>query len=86
MIFEKIDGRMNGYREFKYRIVLRRPYENAKFIEVRNWCWSQWGSSCEYEFWNTEVNQYWCWINDSRELKILLRSEKDNQWTMLKWG
>lgn len=86
MKLKKLDRRMNGYGDFKYKITYRKRTERLKFIEARNWCWEQWGPSSEYEFWDQSVNPAWCWIVDEWETKILLASDKEGQWYTLKWG
>ncbi len=86
MKLKKLDRRMNGHGDFKYKITYRKGSERLKFIEVRNWCWSQWGPSSEYEFWDEQVNQSWAWIVDEWETKILLATDKEAQWFTLKWG
>lgn len=86
MKLKKIDRRMNGFGDFQYKVGYLRYHDRYKFIEIRNWCWEQWGPSCEYEFWKLDINPSWCWIIDRNELRILLASTKEAQWYSLKWG
>jgi len=86
MKIKKLDRRMKGFGDFKYKITYRKKTERTKFIDARNWCWTQWDSSSEYELWDTSVNQHWSWVIDEWETKILLASDKEAQWFTLKWG
>jgi hypothetical protein len=86
MKLKKLDRRMNGYGDFKHKVEYRKRIDRAKFIQIRAWCWEQWGPSSEYEFWDSDVNPAWCWIVDEWGMKILLASDKEAQWYILKWG
>lgn len=86
MKLTNIDRRMKGYGDFKYKITYKKRAERLKFVEARNWCWQQWGPSCEFELWDASINPSWCWIIDEWENRILLASEKEGQWYSLKWG
>jgi hypothetical protein len=86
MKLEKLDRRMKGHGDFKYKIAYRHMAERLKFIEARNWCWEQWGPSSEYVFWDATINPSWCWEINEWETKILLASDKEVQWYILKWG
>lgn len=85
MKLKKLDRRMKGYGSFKYKI----DYPKSKthdFISARNWCWEQWGPSSELELWDESLNPAWCWIISEWEYKILLASDREAQWYILKWG
>lgn len=86
MKIKKLDRRMNGFGKFEYKVEYSRYNEHRKFVDARNWCWDQWGPSCELEFWNSNINPAWCWIVDNRQIKILLASTKETQWFSLKWS
>lgn len=87
MKVKKLDKRMSGYGDFT-RFVEFTGKEFARFIEVRNWCWEQWGPSCEYDFWCRigNRNPAWCWLTDEWRTRIYFASDKEAQWYHLKWG
>ncbi len=85
MRLKKLDRRMNGYGNFKYATKFRRRADQDKFIEIRNWCWEQWGPSCELEFWNEQRNPAWAWAMTEFETKIYVASEKEASWFTLRW-
>ena len=65
---QKLDGRHNGSDRFAYRVEF---YSNQirLFIQVREWCWDTWGSSCELDQayddnWISKKELFWCWRYD----------------------
>jgi hypothetical protein len=44
---EKLDGRHSGHFFFQYRVWVHGSDRIRDFIQIRNWCWEVWGSSCE---------------------------------------
>ena len=85
MRLRTIDRRMNGYGQFKYFVELRKEYDRSAFIAIRNWCWEQWGPSCELEFYEEEVNPHWAWNVTEFRTRIYIASDKEASWFMLKW-
>ena len=86
MKIQKLDRRMNGYDHFTHRVVFL-DREIVDFIDIRNWCWQQWGASCEYDFWNRygdRRNENWCWVSNNYN-KLIYLGEKQLQWFLLKW-
>ena len=77
---------MNGFGDFKYVAKFRKRADREKFIEIRNWCWEQWGPSSELEFWSENVNPAWAWTVSEFEIKIYLDSDKEASWYTLKWS
>jgi hypothetical protein len=86
MKLKKLDARMNGYGNFKYVAKFRKRGDREKFIAIRNWCWEQWGPSCELEFWKEDVNPAWSWAVTEFETKIYIDSDKEASWYILKWS
>ncbi len=90
MKLTKIDRRMNGYGKFKYLVKFSIYGQSLeKFIDIRNWCWDQWGPSCELDFYgkeNLEKNPAWCWAVHEFECKIYLTGEPEASWFLLKWS
>lgn len=45
----KLDSRFAGHKHFKYRVKILGDYivRYNSYIEVRNWCWETFGTSCE---------------------------------------
>lgn len=89
MKLKKLDRRMNGYGNFTHFIEFRKV-ERKKFVEVRNWCWEQWGPSCELEHWDlidqSEVNPAWCWDSREYDMRIYLGDQAQVSWYILRWG
>lgn len=86
MKIKKLDGRMNGHGEFTRCVDFTRE-ENQKFVKVRNWCWEQWGPSCELDFWYHQLdrNPAWCWMVDNWRIRLYFATEKEAQWFYLRW-
>jgi hypothetical protein len=85
MNLKKLDRRMSGYSKFTHYMEYSIK-ESAEFIRCRNWCWEQWGPSCELDFWyKHEPNQHWCWMTDQYRVRVYLKTEAEAQWFSLKW-
>lgn len=83
----KLDRRMNGYGSFKYVAKMNRNGPGtALFKEIRNWCWEQWGPSCELELHKDTDNPLYCWKMDEFELRVYLATDKEASWFHLKWS
>jgi hypothetical protein len=86
MKIRKLTKQFSGYSNFKYCVEFTRK-DFKKFIERRNWCWEQWGPSCELEFYRQpDSNEHWCWITDQHRVRIYLVSESEATWYSLKWS
>lgn len=102
LTIKKTDKRHTGNLEWKYLVTVeRKPNVNfgtASHIqkaqdlnEIREWCWSTMGPSCELELWLTlpegsnGKNDRWCWHTNFNNYKIYLRTEKEANWFKLKW-
>lgn len=93
MKLTKLDRRMTGYGIFKFMVKLHHNVQEInQFIEMRNWCWEQWGPSCEFVFYknnfaekNPSWNPAWCWANYEFENRIYLTGDKEGSWFLLKW-
>lgn len=83
---KKLDKRNKGHGLFKYSVIFDYR-ETEKFLEVRNWCWSQWGPSSELDFYTQSSlnSEGWAWITDEWRKNIYLKSDKEYQWFILKW-
>lgn len=84
----KLDRRYAGSQDFKYYVNFNKLVEGNSFIEVRNWCWEQWGPSCELDLWyrvGQNGNPAWCWMSDDWKTRICFRSDKEYSWFILKW-
>ena len=79
----KLDKRYNGHTIFKYGIQFHKS-EAKKFIEVRNWCWQNWGPGAEIEHHQLEPN-VWSWECSQWNRRIYLQTEKEYNWFILKW-
>ena len=86
MKLKKLDARMNGYGNFKYVVKFRKRFDSDRFIAIRNWCWEQWGPSCELELWSEAINPVWAWAVTEFDVKIYIDSDKEASWYTLKWS
>jgi len=84
MRHSKLDRRHTGYSNFKYAAQFI-PKEKHKFCDIREWAWTQWGPSCEMEFWDSIRNPRWCWVVDQYKIKIFFATDAEYQWFLLKW-
>jgi hypothetical protein len=82
----KLDARFKGYDNFKYYTGFRYN-EMPKFDEIRQWCWEQFGPSCEITIHHKipTANHTWCWILDDYRARIYFATDKEYQWFLLKW-
>ena len=96
----KLDGRYNGAGLFKYFVVTEsrpdmpfgyRTWVKLDHLTLREWCWQQWGPSCEWNMYAV-MRQYqchntnWCWDADDYKLRILLREEEQIALLSLTFG
>mgnify|MGYP003333544656 CR=1 FL=1 len=86
MKLKKLDRRMKGFVNFKYVAKLRRRTDSKKFKEMRQWCWEQWGASCEQDIWEEGDNPAWSWGVEDYEFRIYIGSDKEAAWYTLKWA
>ena len=89
----KIDSRNKLFGQFDYQVKCHVD----DFIEMRDWCWTTWGSSVEYFWWHDfkhhpGCNSSWCFDTDysntnKRRLGIiyLATDQEMDLWT-LKYG
>jgi hypothetical protein len=88
MEHRKMDKRMTGHEDFGYcATFFKTVREGQKFCDIRDWCWDNWGNSCEYEFWNGRPapNQHWCWANDEHKIKIYFKTDVEYTLFLLRW-
>jgi len=82
----KLDARYKGFGQFKYMV--KCDYnEKELFCQIREWCWQQWGPSCEQTLiaFLKEKPTKWAWDSEYGNLRILIATEKEYQWFLLKW-
>lgn len=93
----KLDRRHSGYGEWKYYIMPNAPWNRVgmnKFFEMREWCWNTWGHSKEINEWmrdkldptSISQNNKWCWQNDTYNVRIYLRTDKELSHFLLTWS
>lgn len=83
-----LDSRYRAFPVFKHAAKCEYN-EPALFLEIREWCWQQWGPSCEQSlvtFRNSKSLPVWLWDTNHGNLRILLLSDKEYQWFLLRWG
>ena len=65
LLFEKLDRRHNGYDRFSHRVEVRnlinRFERDSEFVKVREWCWDNYGPSCERDFRMYKPDTKWSW-------------------------
>lgn len=83
---KKLDKRMLGHGEFKYQVAFNRR-DCQKFVDIRIWCWEQWGPSCELEFTHTMKHKpTWAWMSDYHDrYRLLFETDKECSWYILNW-
>jgi hypothetical protein len=86
----KLDARFDGFDIFRYGVTFATSNE-IEFIRVRNWCWVQFGPSCELKFYRkyrtqcNDSNNKWAWSTDKDRRRIYLLSDKEASWFSLTW-
>lgn len=88
---QKLDRRHSGNDRFAYRIEFY-PNQTKLFNQVREWCWDNWGSSCELDLayddgWISKKEIKWCWRFDESPRAIFLYFKSDVEASVysLKW-
>ncbi len=101
-VLKKTDKRHTGNTEWQYVVIIEKdagsPFgysavqnKSKRLNEVREWCWTTYGPSCELEFWLriedgvSGKNEHWCWHTNFDNFKIYLRTDKEANWFKLKW-
>jgi len=96
----KLDKRYNGHEYFSFMATPQNKHVNMNLdtvihiTEMRQWCWETFGPSCELSEYSMlvlhdmPVNPHWCWRNASqfRGPRILLATESDRNWFVIRWG
>jgi hypothetical protein len=80
----KVTRRHTGSSYFKFYASFFFK-EGQDFCAIREWCWSQWGPSCELEFWR-QGKAPWAWINDQHRIRIYFETDKEYTHFLLKWS
>jgi hypothetical protein len=82
----KLDARYNGFTRFRYMAKCDHT-EQELFCQIRQWCWEQWGPSCEQSLISflEEKPTKWSWDSEHGNLRVLMATEKEYQWFLLKW-
>lgn len=95
----KLDKRHTGHHHFTYMAVPKWQIGDTNvdkidnFRQMREWCWTTFGASCEYKEYHIlagndrDVNPRWAWMDkhEFREPRILLKNEEDRNWFVLRW-
>jgi hypothetical protein len=93
---EVLDRRHNGFGQFKYRVEiggLNHVDRIQNFNEIREWCWTVWGRSCELDYARARFFKdqphaiVWCWRKNSQEPHgyIYLLGPEQASFFKLKW-
>lgn len=88
---KKLDKRHTGQNCFKY--IIKKSYNDIEdFNAIREWCWDQWGPSCELESYlklngtHKSTNGHWAWVSEYGNRRIYLVDDKDATIFALKWS
>ena len=102
LTIKKTDKRHTGGYQWKWLVIVERQpttqfgtptkiQKSQNLNEIREWCWTTYGPSCELEFWlcmpegSQSRNEHWCWHTNFDNYKIYLRTDKEANWFKLKW-
>ena len=71
---------MNGHTKFTHKVCFVGPNNDIypKYVNVRNYLWSQFGPSAELDatwFIDPECNLEWCWQCDDKVTDIFLKGK-----------
>lgn len=80
-----VHGDISGPKNISHRLIL--------FNQIRDWCWSTWGSSCERDKHSTilehnpnaKLNPHWVWNTEFYHLSLYLKTDQELALFKLKW-
>lgn len=87
MKLRKLTKQFSGGTHFRH-IVEFTLKDCQQFVDIRQWCWEQWGPSCELEYWfrTGQSNPRWCWMSDNHgRIRIYMASDAETTLFTLKW-
>ena len=71
---EKLDKRHNGSAWFTHRAYvtgLPAADKSKEFLEIREWCWTTFGPSCELDIYHHSSRANWAWrFNNEKSYAI----------------
>ena len=81
----KLDKRYNGHLRFAYCVSpVTSGIQGAKdLVELRNWCWENYGPSTELEW--AEQGAIWAWDTQFHHKRIYLKGEAESTFFLLKY-
>lgn len=84
----KLDRRHTGRPQFSHYIV---PKNKLAFLELRNWCWSQFGPGMERD-WALELGNdtysvsRWAWQTEFKQMRIYFTGAAELTAFLLVWA
>jgi hypothetical protein len=84
----RLDRRHTGHGNFKFYADFTMSIAED-FVAVREWCWNNFGPSCEMDLWGRMKetrNPKWCWINDDYKMRLYFADDQVFNWFILRWG
>lgn len=82
----RLDKRYAGHDYFTHCVNFTR-HEKLKFVEVREWCWTNFGASCELEHYHLYTEpKVWAWEVSQYNTRIYLKTDREINWYTLKWS
>jgi hypothetical protein len=85
---QKLDRRHTGREQFSHYIT---PKNKLAFLELRNWCWTQFGPGMERD-WAIELGngQYsvsrWAWDTEFKHMRIYFTGDAELTAFLLWWA
>lgn len=84
----KLDRRHTGYQQFSHYI---EPKNKLAFLELRNWCWTQFGPGMERD-WAIDLGNgtysvsRWAWYTEFKHQRIYFTGSAELTAFLLVWA
>lgn len=87
----RTDGRHTANGKFKFYISpiakATNPERRAAFNEWREWCWTNWGPSCERDWASLATPEaFWAWDTEYNHLRLYFKGDKEMSMFHFKWA
>lgn len=85
---QKLDRRHTGYQQFSHYVEVTHK---LFFLELRNWCWTQFGPSMERD-WALELGNdtysvsRWAWSTEFKQMRIYFTGAAELTAFLLVWA
>jgi hypothetical protein len=88
IFFQKLDGRHSAHRDFSHRAEIFGPWDERRtqFVEIRDWCWENFGPGIERELRDQKPEAKWAWhISESPSGYYIYLKDEMLTYFSLKW-